>query len=209
MNSLDRIKPEALILFAERGYYGTSLSMIAKAVGIQKSSIYAHYNSKDELFISVVKYVSDVYKAELEKFFSILKEQNQSVEHQLFHVFRLYMQLWIDKKDVTKFLQRVSVFPPEHLEDEIKRISAETMAQGFHKELADLFRKGIKNGEIINSSPDKLVTLFQILIDGILTALLIKGNENTELLHDGWQHFWSGIKAADKRQTNMGEIIHV
>ncbi|WP_102262471.1 TetR/AcrR family transcriptional regulator [Mesobacillus jeotgali] len=210
MNSLDRINQEALILFAERGYYGTSLSMIAKEVGIRKSSIYAHYNSKDELFISVIQYVADIYKAQLEQFFSFLKEQNQPVELQLFHVYRWYMQLWIDKKDLTKFWRRVNVFPPEHLENHIKSISAETVAQRFHKELTDIFRQGVENGEILNAPTDKLVSLFQILIDGILTARLLKGNEVTaELLQDGWDHFWSGIKAADKRQTNTGEIINV
>lgn len=210
MNSLDRIKPEALILFAERGYYGTSLSMIAKAVGIQKSSIYAHYNSKDELYISVVQCVADYYKAELEQFFFILKEQNQAVEQQLYQVFLWYMQFWINKKDVAKFWRRVRVFPPEHLENNIKRISSETMTQSFQKELADLFRKGVENGELRNASSDKLVALFQILVDGILTGLLIKDNEETSgLIQDCWQHFWSGIKATDKSQSNMGEIINV
>ncbi|WLR57417.1 TetR/AcrR family transcriptional regulator [Mesobacillus subterraneus] len=210
MNALDRINKEALNLFAERGYYGTSLSMIAKAVGIRKSSIYAHYNSKDELFISVIKYVANIYKAETEQFFSKLKEQNQPVEHQLFQVFCWYMQLWIDKKDVTKLWRRVSVFPPEHLENDIKSISAETVAQSFHNELADIFRQGVENGELRNAPSGNLVNLFQILIDGILTARLLKGNEDTaELLHDGWHHFWSGIKGTDKRQTNTGEIINV
>ena len=210
MNALDRINQEALILFAEKGYYGTSLSMIANAVGIRKSSIYAHYNSKDELFLSVIQYVAEVYKTKLEQFFADLRKQNQPVEHQLFHVFQWYMELWIEKKDLTKFFRRVRVFPPGHLENEIERISAEIVEQSFHKELADLFRKGVDNGELINSSTDKLVALFQILIDGIVTALLLKGREGTaDLIQDGWHHFWSGIKATDKRQTNTGEILNV
>lgn len=210
MNSLDRINQEALILFAEKGYYGTSLSMIANAVGIRKSSIYAHYNSKDELFISVVQYVAGIYKTKQENFFVLLKKQNQPVEQKLFRVFRWYMELWIGKKDLTKFWRRVRIFPPEHLENEIKRISAETVAESFHKELSDIFRIGVENGEFIHSSTDKLVALFQILIEGIVTALLIKGNEGTEeLIQDSWHHFWSGINATDKRQTNTGEIINV
>lgn len=210
MKALDCINQEALILFAEKGYYGTSLSMIANAVGIRKSSIYAHYNSKDELFISVIQYVARIYKTKLEQFFTVLKKQTESVEHQLFNFLRWYMELWIEKKDLTKFLRRVRIFPPEHLELEIKRIFADTVEQSFLKELADLFEKGVDNGEIMDTSIDKLVALFQILIDGIVTALLLKGNEcTTELIQDGWQHFWSGIKAMEKRQTNTGDIINV
>ncbi|MBS8263775.1 TetR/AcrR family transcriptional regulator [Mesobacillus boroniphilus] len=210
MKSLDRINQEALILFAEKGYYGTSLSMIANAVGIRKSSIYAHYNSKDELFIAVVQFVAGLYKAKLEQFFAVLKEVDHPVEHQLYHVLRWYMQLWVDKKNATKFWRRIGLFPPEHLENEIKRISAETVAQSFHKELADIFRKGVENGELRNVPSEKLVALFQILIDGILTAILLNDyQETTELIQDGWHHFWSGIKAADIRQTNTGEIKNV
>lgn len=83
MTSLDRINQEALILFAVRGFYGTSLSMIANAVGIRKSSIYAHFSSKDELFLSVVQSVADIYETKMENFFTILKQLSQPVEHQL------------------------------------------------------------------------------------------------------------------------------
>lgn len=96
------------------------------------------------------------------------------------------MNLWVEKQDFTRFWRRVGLFPPEHLEDEVKRVSADTVAQSFHKELAELFRKGVENGEVRNVPSEKLVALFQILIDGILTALVVKGNvDSNELVQDG------------------------
>ena len=53
ISTKERIKKEALSLFAKKGYYGTSISDIAKAVGITKSSLYSHYLGKDELFLDV------------------------------------------------------------------------------------------------------------------------------------------------------------
>jgi AcrR family transcriptional regulator len=36
-------------LFAERGYHGTSIGDLAKAMGVQKGSLYAHISSKQDL----------------------------------------------------------------------------------------------------------------------------------------------------------------
>ena len=40
---------EAARLFAERGYHGTSIGDLAKALGVQKGSLYAHIESKQDL----------------------------------------------------------------------------------------------------------------------------------------------------------------
>jgi AcrR family transcriptional regulator len=40
---------QAARLFAERGYHGTSIGDLADAMGVQKGSLYAHINSKQDL----------------------------------------------------------------------------------------------------------------------------------------------------------------
>lgn len=46
-----RIVAAAIPHFAVRGYDGASLTEIAEAVGIRKASLYAHFSSKDSLFL--------------------------------------------------------------------------------------------------------------------------------------------------------------
>lgn len=41
-------------LFLEKGYAGTSMSMLAKAVGVRKASLYHHFPSKEALFVACV-----------------------------------------------------------------------------------------------------------------------------------------------------------
>ena len=52
-----RIIDAALVLFAERGISGTSLQMIADALGVTKAAAYHQYNTKDEIVLAVAQVV--------------------------------------------------------------------------------------------------------------------------------------------------------
>ena len=58
MTTKEKITEEALILFAEKGYKGTSVKNIADAVGIKDASLYNHFKSKQEIFDSIVELIS-------------------------------------------------------------------------------------------------------------------------------------------------------
>ncbi|MCP3936029.1 MAG: TetR/AcrR family transcriptional regulator [Actinomycetia bacterium] len=51
----ERIRDEAAALFREKGFNGTSMSDLAKAVGITKSSLYHHFPSKQALLAEIVE----------------------------------------------------------------------------------------------------------------------------------------------------------
>jgi len=53
------IKSVSIDLFFKKGYFATSISDIAKGCGIQKASIYYHYNSKEELLYHILKSTMD------------------------------------------------------------------------------------------------------------------------------------------------------
>src|SRR5262245_34668319 len=52
-----RIIDAALGLFAEHGISGTSLQMIADALGVTKAAVYHQYNTKDEIVLAVAQVV--------------------------------------------------------------------------------------------------------------------------------------------------------
>jgi len=54
-NTKERIIDVALELFAQSGYLGTSMSDIAKQLGITKGSLYKHYTGKQEILDSIVE----------------------------------------------------------------------------------------------------------------------------------------------------------
>ena len=51
----ERIIDVALELFAQSGYLGTSMSDIAKQLGITKGALYKHYTGKQEILDSIVE----------------------------------------------------------------------------------------------------------------------------------------------------------
>ncbi len=62
-----RILDEAEVLLAERGYRGTSLSLVADRVGIRGPSLFNHFKSKRELYEAVLQRL-------LDPFFTVLDE---------------------------------------------------------------------------------------------------------------------------------------
>ena len=59
MNTKEKIFDVSLDLFSKKGYDSVSLREIAEEVGIQKSSIYSHYSSKEAIFVGCSAIVSD------------------------------------------------------------------------------------------------------------------------------------------------------
>ncbi len=54
-NTEERILKEAMRLFLERGYHGTSIEDITKASGLTKGALYWHFKSKEELLNRIMK----------------------------------------------------------------------------------------------------------------------------------------------------------
>ena len=61
LSTKERIRTEALHLFAQYGYDAISVAQIAKAVGIQAPSLYKHYASKEDIFLAIIKEMEKRY----------------------------------------------------------------------------------------------------------------------------------------------------
>jgi len=59
----DRILNAALDLFAEKGYEGASVDMIAAAAGIKGPSLYKHFKGKDQILDALITKVDEYYAA--------------------------------------------------------------------------------------------------------------------------------------------------
>lgn len=54
MSTKERILDEALMLFSENGYDGTSVERIAEKVGIKAPSLYKHFKGKEDILNAII-----------------------------------------------------------------------------------------------------------------------------------------------------------
>ena len=59
LSTRQRILREASLLFATKGYHGTSTREIAAAVGIQQPSLFHHFESKDTIMAELIAFDLD------------------------------------------------------------------------------------------------------------------------------------------------------
>ena len=61
-NTKERILEEALTLFSQNGYAGTSMSDIAGALGITKAALYKHFSAKEEMLNALLQKGEEQYQ---------------------------------------------------------------------------------------------------------------------------------------------------
>ena len=66
LSTRDRLAVTAARMFAERGYHGTSINDLAGALGIHKSSLYAHINHKADLLADIALVGAAAFHAALD-----------------------------------------------------------------------------------------------------------------------------------------------
>ena len=58
----ERILEAALVLFSNKGYEGTNLQEIADSIGVVKSALYRHFESKEDLWNALIEKLAMYYE---------------------------------------------------------------------------------------------------------------------------------------------------
>ncbi|MBP1992858.1 TetR/AcrR family transcriptional regulator [Paenibacillus eucommiae] len=189
-----KIRDVALKHFANHGYEGASLADIAADVGIKTPSIYAHYKGKDELFLTVVEYISACEERFIIDLFEQLREQ--PLEHRL-HTFLISYQERYEQDLQTKLWLRVSFFPPPHLYEQVISQSY-SLLDKMEQLFIPLFERAIEEGIIHPVGAERAVVAYMALTDSVLVEMLYGGPERTaKRLEASWWLYWRGLTLAD------------
>src|SRR5215218_5894151 len=98
---------EAARLFAEKGYHGTSIGDLAKAMGVQKGSLYAHIASKQDLLYETMRAGAAAFHAVLDEILAERRRYEERVRV-LFREGRERGDLRTDLDDATAALLTLS-----------------------------------------------------------------------------------------------------
>lgn len=190
--SAENIKSAALKLFAEHGYDGTSLASIAEVVGIKKQSIYAHFQGKDDLFLSLLKETFAVELAREQTFLknhfnaplhSFLEDSLASFLSRFHHDYRL------------KFWLRVTFLPPTKLYDQVN-LMLNNYILNVESLYLERFKAAVDHQEINIQDANKANLAFSALLDSVGMELIYGDQERAkEKLAASWAIYWHGLNS--------------
>jgi len=148
-----KIIESALVLFAEKGFKGTSINDISKAAGISKGLAYNYYNSKNDLMIAVFS----LLKEEIGSMFMAMEETDDPFEKLKIIINLTCKNL---KKD-EKFWRLYMNFAFQPVVQEVAgEFMSDFLAEAF-KAMEKIFKDiGVKN-------PKEESKIFGAILDGV------------------------------------------
>ncbi len=169
------ILDKSLELFADKGYFGTHMDDIAKAVGIKKASLYSHYSGKESIFTAVFNNILEEYSSFIDTLTASTEETN-SLE-KLAKVFSGYLNKCKNNNKMI-FWDRYYYYPPEFLKDYILQKTYE-IEMLFISKITIIIQQGITNGNIRNIPVNDVALSFYYMMIGF--AMTVKFYDEREI----------------------------
>lgn len=171
----NEILDKALELFANQGYFGTSMDDIAKAAGIKKASLYSHYSGKESIFTAIFNSILQDYTDFITDLTACSKET--SFPEKLADIFSGYVKNCQNNSKMV-FWDRYYYYPPEFLKDYILTKTYE-IEMLFIEKITTIIEQGIQNGEIRNRNAQDIALSFYYMMIGF--AMGVKFYDGKEI----------------------------
>ncbi|GEL76716.1 TetR/AcrR family transcriptional regulator [Tenuibacillus multivorans] len=195
MSTKDKILETSIKLFSELGYEGTSMMQVAEAVGIKKPSLYAHFDSKEKIFISTVEKVAVEYVNFISETINDLKDN--STEDKLLNLLQTTYRVYNSDDHLGEFFYRFVLFSPSNLKNQVREIIKDS-----DRKLHILLQKIIEDGKQHNEldpelSSESVLRSYLCIFNNIdvdARYYSLKGKELDKHLLMIWEVFWRGVK---------------
>jgi AcrR family transcriptional regulator len=187
----NEILDKSLELFANQGYFGTSMDDIAKAVGIKKASLYSHYLGKESIFTAVFNNILEDYTV----FIHDLTACDEKTDYlkKLTSIFSGYIKNCKNNNKMV-FWDRYYYYPPVYLKDYIQNKTYEIEMLLLEK-ITAIIEQGIKNCDIRDkSAPDIALTFYYMMIGFAMTIKFYDEKEIDKDIIKCTTVFLDGIK---------------
>jgi AcrR family transcriptional regulator len=162
---------QAARLFAEKGYHGTSIGEIAEALGVQKGSLYAHIDSKQDLLYETMLEGARAFHAGLDE----IPDDVRPVE-KIRLALRSHLRVVADQLDVaTVFVQEWRYLEGERREEILGE------RRRYEERIRALFREGRDLGELRSDLDDATAALLALSAANWAYTWLQPGRDTDEL----------------------------
>jgi AcrR family transcriptional regulator len=162
---------QAARLFAERGYHGTSIGDLAEALGVQKATLYAHIQSKQDLLYETMREGADAFHAALD-----------AIPEQLPATQKIRLALRAHLRVVAEQLEVATVFVQEwrYLEG-ARRDEIVAERRRYEERIRALFREGRELGQLRTDLDDATAALLTLSAANWAYTWLQPGRDTDDL----------------------------
>ena len=185
------ILDHALALFTDKGYEGASMDDIARAVGIRKASLYAHFDGKESIFSAIF----DDILAEYERYIhGLTRLSDETAPEALDSIFLSFIDYCYDNPKMY-FWDRYFYYPPAFLRDYIREKTLET-ERLFLERIRRLMEQGAESGEIRGGDTEGMALSYYYLMIGL--SMSVRMYERADLMRDA-RAAWNGLRLGLER----------
>jgi TetR/AcrR family transcriptional regulator, cholesterol catabolism regulator len=129
---------QAARLFAEKGYHGTSIGDLARALGVQKGSLYAHIAGKEDLLYETMRVGAAAFHGALDSV-----PENVPPAEKIRLALRAHLRIVSEQLEVaTVFVQEWRYLEGGRLEEIV------TERRRYEERIRELFREGRDLGQL-------------------------------------------------------------
>jgi TetR/AcrR family transcriptional regulator, cholesterol catabolism regulator len=175
---------QAAKLFAEQGYHGTSIGDIAKALGVQKASVYAHIESKQDLLYETMRDGAAAFHAALDA----IPEDARPVD-KIRLALRGHLRVVADQLDVATVFVREWRYLDGARRDEIL-----AERRRYEERFRALFREGRELGELRTDLDDASAALLALSAANWAYTWLAAGRDTDQLADRFFAILLDGIR---------------
>lgn len=191
---VSRIKEVALQLFATKGYEGTTMREIGRQVGIKGSSIYSHFQSKEDIFLSIIHDLFTKIMVEVEGLNEMQEiDKETDTKALLFRIFRDCYRFFAIHEMELLFWQRIRFFPHNVIEGKYDPYQLYFKKQ-IDEIFINIFRYGIKVNTLKDNNVELLAMAYHAFVSGYIDSLITIPFELSDVeLQSSFDIFWNGI----------------
>src|SRR3954470_15194168 len=162
---------QAARLFAEKGYHGTSVGDLAGAMGVQKGSLYAHIESKQDLLYEAMREGAEAFHGALDAIGDDLP-----VVERIRRALRSHLRVVGDQLEVATVFVREWRYLEGERRDEIL-----AERRRYEERIRALFREGRELGELRTDLDDATAALLLLSAANWAYTWLQSGRDTNEL----------------------------
>lgn len=165
----EQIMGAATKVFVRRGIIGTKMSMIAAEAGISHGLLYHYFSSKEELFTTLIEDAMEGAGAAMRSVYDLPGTPIDKIR-------ALSLEI-LDESGAPYFMLIHHARTSDGVPEKVKELIDRHDMNAFIERLLPLFSEAQQAGEIVEGSPEELISSYLSVLSGlmVLNAQEIKG----------------------------------